>query len=185
MLAQRGEDLGLVLEFLVAALAGLGGLVDAALDHLHIGHDELEIDDFDIALRVGAALDVDDVGIVEAAHDVDDRVGRADVAEELVSKPLALGRALDQACDVDKFNDGRGDLLRRVELREPVEARIGHRDHADVRLDRAEGVVGRLGAGVRNGVKERGFADVRQSHNSDLHSFTPLSSRLIESLYHG
>ena len=62
--------------------------------------------------RVDLAGDVDDVLVVEAAHDVDDRVGLADVGEELVAQALALGRAGHQAGDVDELDDRRDDALR-------------------------------------------------------------------------
>ena len=43
----------------------------------------------------------------------------------------------------------------------------GHGDDADVRVDGAERIVGRLGfAGAGDGVEESGLADVRQSDDS-------------------
>jgi hypothetical protein len=50
------------------------------LRHFHVGQDKLEIDDLNVAHGVGVPLDVHHVRIVKAAHDVDDRVGRSDVA---------------------------------------------------------------------------------------------------------
>ena len=153
VLEQRLEHVRLVHELLVA-LRGLERLVDAALDHLHVGHDEFEVDDIDVALRVGAALNVDDVLVVKTAHDVDYRVGGTDVAEELVAEPLALGRALDKARDVNEFDDGGGVLLGLVQLCEEVQPLVRHGHHADVRLDRAEREVCRRRARVRDGVEE-------------------------------
>ena len=51
--------------------------------------------------------------ILEAAHHVRDGVGLADVGEELVAQPFALGGAGDQAGDVDELDD-RGDHLLRL-----------------------------------------------------------------------
>ena len=107
------ENLGLVQEFLVA-LGVFVCLFDAALDHLHVGHDKLKVNDLNITLGVCAALDMDDILIVEAAHDMDDSVGVAYIRQELVAQSLALGCTLDKACDVDKLDDGRGVLLRLV-----------------------------------------------------------------------
>ena len=46
--------------------------------------------------------------------------------------------------NVDEL-DLRFDFLRRLgDFGDPVEAGFGHRDAADVRLDRAEGIIGRL-----------------------------------------
>ena len=52
-------------------------------------------------------------------------------------------------------------------LRELFQSRIGHGDDADVRIDRAERIIFRrrfVRAG--DGVKERGFPDIRQSDDS-------------------
>ena len=57
------------------------------------------------------ARDVHDVVVLEAAHDVRDRVGLADVGEELVAEALALRRARDQPRDVDELDDGGNHLL--------------------------------------------------------------------------
>ena len=68
-------------------------------------------DDLDVAQRVGAALDVRDVGIVEAAHDHGDRVGLADVAQKRVAEALARAGAAHQAGDVDEAHGRVDDLL--------------------------------------------------------------------------
>ena len=48
-----------------------------------------------------------------------------------------------------------------------LEPRVGHGDDADVRVDRAEGIVGRLRlAGAGDGVEQRGLADVGQTDDS-------------------
>ena len=158
-----------MLELLVAALGGLLRLFDAALHHFDVRHDELEIDDVDVALGVCPALDVDDVLIVEASHHVDDRVRGADVREELVAEALALRRALDETRNVDKLDDRRGLLLGLIEVRQPVKTLVRHGDHADVRVDGAERIVRGLGARVGDGIEQRGLADVRQSHDSEFH----------------
>ncbi len=83
-----------------------------ALDGAQVGEHELGADRLDVALRVHAALDVDDVLVGEVAHDLADRVGLADVGEELVAETLALARALHEAGDVDELHDGGHDPLR-------------------------------------------------------------------------
>ena len=49
--------------------------------------------------------------ILEAAHDLHDRVDLADVRQELVAQALALARAFDQPGDVDELDRGRDDRL--------------------------------------------------------------------------
>ena len=125
MLEQGREDLRLAQEALVAALGGLLGLVHAALAHFGVGEDELEIDDVDVAQRVCAALDMGDVRVVKAAHDVDDGVRRADVRKELVAEALTLGRALDKACNVDEFDRGGREFLRLMQVAQPLQTTSG------------------------------------------------------------
>ena len=176
------EHLGLVQELLVPALRGLLRLVYAALDELHVGHDELELDYLDVARGVRAALDVDYVLVVKAAHDVDYRVRAAYVLQEFVAQALALGRALHQARYVHELDDRRGVFLRLIELREEVQPLVRHGDHADVGVYRAEGVVGALRARVGYGVEQRALAHVGQTHYAELHiSYLPYLNRVLPS----
>ena len=170
MLGKSREELDLVQELLVA-LGHLRRLFDAAVDHLKVGHDELQVDRLNVAegidgdVRAGVGHDVHDVLIVEAAHDVDNGVRAADVLEELVAEARALARALDKTRDVDKFDDG-GSLLLGVVHLELVEPLVRNGHHADVRLNGAEGVVGAFRARVGDRVEESGLADIRQSDDT-------------------
>ena len=74
MLQQLGENLHLVGKFLVAALHGLLRLVDAALHHFDVRHDQLQIDDVDIPQRVCGAFHVVDVAVLKAADNMTDRI---------------------------------------------------------------------------------------------------------------
>jgi hypothetical protein len=60
----------------------------AALGLLEVRVDQLGLDRLDVAQRVDRALGVDDVRVVVRADDVDDRVGLADVGQELVAEAL-------------------------------------------------------------------------------------------------
>ena len=150
----------------LAGLRDLGVARHLFLDRLQVGERELGVDDLDVGDRIDLARDVDDVGIVEAAHDVRDRVALADVREELVAQSFALARAGDQSGDVDEL-DGRGDgLLRLGDRGQRVETRIGDLDDADVGLDRAEGIVLGRDSGLGEGVEERRLADVGQADDA-------------------
>ncbi len=124
--------------FLVVRLGRTLDAVQRLVDGVEIGQRQLGIDRFDVGDRIDLAGHVHDVGVLEAAHDVSDRVDFADVREELVAEPLALRRARDEAGDVDELDRRRNDFLRLHDVGERLQARIGHRHDADVRIDRAE-----------------------------------------------
>ena len=73
------------MEELLVPLGGLLGLVNTALHHLHIGHDQLDVDDADIPggvhghVGAGVSYHMHDVLVIEAAHHVDDGVALPDV----------------------------------------------------------------------------------------------------------
>jgi hypothetical protein len=170
-LVERGaallEHVDQALGFLVVARLGdLDRAGERLLDGGEVGEAELGLDHLDVRHRVDLAGDVDHVLVLEAADDVDDRVGLAHVGEELVAEAFALGRAGHQAGDVDELDDRRDDALRLDDRRQLAEARIGQLDHADVRLDGAERDSSRGDACLGEGVEEGGLADVGQSHDA-------------------
>ena len=110
---------------------------------------------------------MDDIVVVKAAHYVHDGVALADVAQELVAQAGALAGALDKACNVDKFHDGRRLFVGLPNLGQLVQPRVGHRHNAGVRLNGAERIVRRLRvlcAGQR--IKKGGFAYIRKAHDT-------------------
>ena len=110
-----------------------------------------------------------DVVVLETTQHVGDGIALADIAEELVAQPLALRCAAHEAGDIDELQLRRHDLGRFTNSRDLVEPRIGHGDAAGVRLDRAEGVVGRLSrlsGGQR--IEQRRLADVWQADNAAI-----------------
>ena len=133
---------------LVAARArDLGVLGELLIDRGEVRERELRVDRFDVRHRIDRAGDVYDVVVGEAAHDVGDGIGLADVGQELVAQSFALGRARDEPRDVDKFHSRGNDTRRARDARQRVEPWIGHGDNPDVGLDRAERVVLRGDAG--------------------------------------
>ena len=169
--AQFGEAAhGEVVQLLGLLVAALGLLLhrdDAPLEAFEVGQHQLGLDRVDVGQRIDAALDMGDVVVLEAAHDMGDRVAFADIGEELVAEPLALRRAAHQAGDVDEGEAGRDDLLRAGDRGERVQPRVGHGDVADVRLDGAERIIRRLRGGrLGERVEERRLADVRQADDA-------------------
>src|SRR5205085_9291855 len=95
-------------------------------------------------LRVNRLFDVDDVFVLEAAHDVDDHFSLADVVQKLIAKTFTLARAFDQPGNVYEFDGGANDLAGLGDFGERREARVLHIDDADVGAGGAEGVIGAL-----------------------------------------
>ena len=61
-----------------------------ALGLFQVGVDQLGFDRVEVGPGVDSTLRVDHLGVVVGAHDVEDRVGLADVGQELVAEALAL-----------------------------------------------------------------------------------------------
>src|SRR5690606_28966148 len=137
---------------------------------VEVGKDQFQVDNFDITLGIDAVGHVNDVLILEAAHHVGDGVGFANVGQELVAQTFTLGGTGDQAGDVDEFHSGRQHTLGLDDLRQGVEARVGHRHDAAVRLDGAEGEVLCGDAGLGQGVEQGGLADVGQADDAAIES---------------
>ena len=156
------------------ALRLVARLVAPLLELLHVGENEFRLDHLRVAGGVdgcglvAAFLHVDDVVVLEAAHNVEDCVALANVREELVAEALALRGALHETGDVGELHRRADDLLRVRDRRERLETRVLHLHDGRVRLDRAERVVLRRGLlSLRERVEQCGLAHVGQPHDSD------------------
>ena len=78
----------------------------SALEHLDIRIDKLHIYGVEVTNRIDRAVDVNNIGALKAAYNMNNGIDLADVGEKLVSQTLTLGCALDKPCDVDKFDNG-------------------------------------------------------------------------------
>ena len=52
---------------------------------------------------------MDNIPVLKAADNVDNRVNLADIGEKLIAQAFAFGSTLDQSGNIDKLNDSRGD----------------------------------------------------------------------------
>ena len=140
-------------------------LLQLALNGFEVLELQLGVDYFLVLYRIdaGTALAYD-VVVVEAAQYVDDGVGLADVAEELVAQTLALAGALDESGDVYYLARGGHDASRVHYFGELGESFVGYCYHAYVRLDCTEGEVGCLRLGVGEAVEKSGLAHVGESY---------------------
>lgn len=166
---EAGDEIEGGLRLFVAAAGLLLELGFLFFERVHVGEEELGIDDLDVADGVDGVADVFDVGVLEAADDLDDGVDLADVGEELIAEAFALAGACDEAGDVDELEDGGDGFFAGGELGEGVEAGIGDGDDAFVGFDGTEPVVGGHGlTGFGEGVKEGTFAYVGETNNACL-----------------
>ena len=107
------------------------------------------------------------VRVLEAPDDLDDRVHFADVGQELVAEAFALAGALDEPGDVDELDRRGNDDVRLRDALQRRQPRIGYGHDADVRVDRAEGIIGRLRLSrARDGVEQGGLADVGKTDDT-------------------
>ena len=112
-----------------------------------------------------------DVLVVEAADNVYNGVHLADMGQKLIAETLALAGAAHQTRDVYEFDNGRSGFLCVVQVGQRLKALIRYRNHADVRVDGAERIVGALRACLRNCVEQSGLADIRESDDAEFHMF--------------
>ena len=132
-----------------------------------VRQNELRRNHFNVPHRVDRASHVVNIRTLETAHDLDDRVDFADVAQELIAESLSFARSLHQSRNIDEFDRCRNDFLRFRERRQLLEALVRNIHDADVRLDRAEGEIGCVSlAGAGDRVEESGLADIGQSDDS-------------------
>src|SRR6185437_15951501 len=142
----------------------------ALLDGVQVSEHQLGVDDINIRERIDTARDVHNLGVVEAANDVHDRICRPNVAEELVTEALTLARAGDQTGDVDELHRGGDERLRLEDGGDAIQPLVRHADDAHVGVDGAERIVGGLRFRGRERVEDGGLADVRQPYDSTIKS---------------
>ena len=164
-LLDRGDDRGRVLvepRLLLQARQRL-------LDGLQVGEDQLGVDRLDVVLRARPRRRRARRSGREGPDDLADRVGLADVREELVAQALALAtrRARCRRCRRSDTVAG-SDLAAEPKISASiVQARVGHADDADVGLDRGERVVRREHVVLGQGVEQGRLADVGQADDAD------------------
>ena len=154
----------------LATTAGLLLVVlERLLSELDVLDAQLLVDDLKIANGVNVTLDVNDLGIVEAADDLEDGVDGANVGQERVSETSAGGCAAGQTSNVVDGQVSRHLRLGLVLLAQPVEALIGHDDTGLLGVDGGIGEVGRVTkVALGNGLEQRGFTDVGETNLRDV-----------------
>ena len=161
MLAHALEQVPQPDRVLVTGLRCFLRALQSALDRVEVGERELGVDHFDVGDGIDAPRDVHDVVVDEATHDLRDRIGFADVRQELVAEAFTLGGAGHEARDVDELDRRRQHLFGPCDCGERVQPQVRHRHDADVGIDGAERIVGRGGVlRLRDRVEEGRLAHV-------------------------
>jgi hypothetical protein len=116
------------LQALTTAPGLLDELRELLLDELNILETQLLGDDVQVTDRIDVALDVDNLGIVEAPDDLEDGIDGADVRQEGVAETSTSGCTARQTSNVVDRQIGRHLRFGFVLLYQPVEALIGDDD---------------------------------------------------------
>ncbi len=164
------------LQLYLAVLGVAGELLDLLVafgNSLQVGQHQFGVDHVDVRERIDFASHVDDLGIFEAADDVQCGVGRTNVRKELVAEAFALAGTGDQAGNVDELHGGRHDAVGLDEVDDPVETFVRHGHNADVGLNGAEGIIGRDGLHTGQRAEDGALAHVGQTDNSAVQRHTP------------
>ena len=173
-----GQHGGLRLGVLVARIALFLEGGDALFQALQIGQHQLGLHRLGIGDGIDLVFDMLDVVILEAAQHMDDGVHLADIAEELVAQAFTRGGTAHEAGNVHERQLRLDDLGAARDLGDGIQPRIGHRDLADIRLDRAERIVRRLRRlRFRQRVEQGGLADIGQPDDTafETHEIFPNS----------
>ena len=137
------------------------------VNRLEVGQDQLSFDGGNVAGRVDAPVNVNDVVIFKDAHHFTDGIGLTDRGQELVTKSFTFTRAFYDAGDVDERHRGRQDALGTENGGQLGETSVRHGHDTHVGLNGREGVVRRQHVVVGQCVKESGLSDVGESDDAD------------------
>lgn len=121
--------LGLLdLETLTAHAGLLLLVLEGLLDELNILESQLLGNDVEISAGVHVTLNVDNLGVIEATHDLEDGVDGSDVRQESVTKTSTSRCTSCETSDIVDRQVGGDARLGVVLLAEPVISLVGHND---------------------------------------------------------
>ena len=103
---------------------------------------------------------MDNLSAFETTNHMNDSVYFPDMREKFVPEPFSFGSAFDQSGDIYKLDNGRSVLIRIIHFGQHIQPPVRHRYDAYVWFDGAKRIIGRLGAGIGNGVKKGAFTHI-------------------------
>jgi hypothetical protein len=90
------------------------------------------------------------------------------VAEESVAKPLASGGTLYKTSDIPDLEEGLDLAWWLVEIAQPIETFVWHRNTRFIRLNCAERVIFSRNVELRECIEKSGFANVWKTYYAHL-----------------
>ena len=121
----------------------LGNLCNSSVENLNIRKDQFQIDGLNITRRINGTVDVDNIGILETAHYMYNRIDLPDIGKELVSESLSLAGTLYKSCNINKFDCGRCHLFCMIKFTELYDSLIRNRNDSYVWIDGRKRIVRR------------------------------------------
>ncbi len=146
--------------FVFLKLAGSG---------FNIGQNQFGHDDLRISNRIHPAHVVNDILILKATDHMGDGIDLPHIGEELIPQTLALTCPGHQSGNVNHLNGGRNKGGGSHQFGQRFQPGIRDLHHADIWIDGAEWIVGRLRlSGFSQGVEESAFTHIGQTYDSSL-----------------
>ena len=152
------------LQGLPATFCLLLQILQSLFNEFDILQAQLLADDIEISHRVNVTLNVNDLCIIEAPHDLKDRVDSADVRQECISQSGTRRGPAGQTGNVVDGQVGGDSRCGLVVFAQPVIALVRNND---ARLFRVNGRVGEVGGVTQrrlgDGLEQGRFADIGEA----------------------
>ena len=161
-LLQKGRLLGKRL----VHLGRLTSLSDPAFQDLQIREDQFQINRLNIPHRIDGPVHMHDIAVLKTTHHMHNSVHFPDIAQELIAQSFPLRCALYKPGDIHEFDGGRRHLLRLVHISQQLQSFIRHRHNADIRVDRAERIIGRFRSRFRQRIKKCALTHIWKSNDA-------------------
>ena len=114
---------------------------DSSFKNLKVWEDQFQIDGFNITKRINASIYMDHIGILKAAHYMNDRIYLTNVCKELISKSLSLGCSLYKSCNIHELDHSRCHFLWMIKIPEKLQSLIRDCNNAHIRINGTEWIV--------------------------------------------
>ena len=152
--------------FFIVSLQQLLHFFHPVGNRINIRQAQLRVNDLDIPYRVYAAFHMGHILVLKAADHFRNGIRVADMAQELVAQTFAFRCPFYQTGNVNKVHNGRRNFFRIKHFGQHVQPFIRHGNHALVRLNGAERIIGRLCPGFCNRIKQRALPYIRKPYDT-------------------